>query len=239
MGPPQLCQSVCASIALFGNLKGPDPEVDALYENLWEQYYLLLRCLRNSICLQIDGMPTRLVRIMKADSKAFLHSSEITGLMNRFSLRNLAPPEAVILLYYRCCLLLISYLESDTLLSGILSDNSSILAFSVVETCQELCRAESPIARAFDLWVIFQMLPLSGLALTPDFFPHGTIHCPKNVLILVETQWIIEELEKSGASHEARLLEGFWATRDIEFIATEVLLCRFWDGVILSIKDSK
>jgi hypothetical protein len=191
-------------------------ELAPLRESLWEQYVLLLGCLQQWTYGIISPSVLQIVRNIRADSKAFLHSSEVLGLMNRISLRKAPPEQVAILLYYRCCLLLISYLESDTSLSGIVSDNSSIIAFSVIETSQECCRAESP--GAFNFWIHSRVLPLSGLALTPEAFPRGTIHCPENVLILVETKWIIQQLEQSSFSTEAQFLQVFWAHRDIEHI---------------------
>jgi len=228
IGPPQLSQSVHASIALFGN--GLKFELTALRESLREQYSLLLQCLQHSAYGIVPPSLLQIVRIIRADSEAFLHSSEVPGLMNRISLRKAPPNQIVLLLYYRCCLLLISYLESDTLLSGIISDNSSIIAFSVIETYQEYCPAESP--RTFDFWIHSKVLPLAGLALTPETFPRGTIHCPENVLILVETEWIIQQLEQYSHSTEAEFLQLFWAQRDIGPIERLAQLLRNWAGVL-------
>jgi hypothetical protein len=69
---------------------------------------------------------------------------------------------------------MISFQEGETLLAGIVSKESSIIALSVLEPIQYWCGLEYR-----DFWdpgIVARSLWLAGLALTPEGFPQG-IHC--------------------------------------------------------------
>jgi hypothetical protein len=134
------------------------------------------------------------VKAVLRELKADLRSSEVLDLIAQISLQNLPWSSAESaeswyigsnLALYRCCLLMISFQEGETLLAGIVSKESSSIALSLLEAIQDWRRAQCP-----DFWyngIVRRNLWLAGLALTPEGFPQG-IHCVIDIKFLYSSR---------------------------------------------------
>jgi len=77
----------------------------------------------------------------------------------------------------------------------------------------------SGVSWSIQLLDTFQGAPAIGPSIDTGSFSAWYYSLSGNVLILVETKWIIQQLGQYSFLTEARLLERFWADGDVEHIA--------------------